>query len=71
MNNWSVKQDLAPDYKANSTKVWLWGIFQTTILWVISGDWLFSSSDLDPMDFKSRQCLKALSVRRGTPISKS
>ena len=32
--------------------------------------WPFSSSDLSPMDSKSGQCLKAWSVRRGTPISK-
>ena len=33
--------------------------------------WPFSSSDLSPMDSKSGQCLKARSVRIGTPISKS
>ena len=27
--HWSFKQDLAPACKANSTKVWIWGIFLT------------------------------------------
>ena len=33
--------------------------------------WPFRSSDLSPMDSKSGQCLKARSIRTGTPISKS
>ena len=66
--HWSFKQDLVPALKANSTKVWLRGIFQDSIT---QGDWPFSSSDLSPMDSKSGQCLNAWSVRRGTPISKS
>ena len=32
---WSFEQDLAPAHKAYSTKVWLWGIFRTPLLWVI------------------------------------
>ena len=35
--HWSFMQDLAPARKANSTKVWLQGIFRTQLLWVILG----------------------------------
>ena len=35
--HWSFKQDLASARKANSTKVWLWGIFRTLLLQVILG----------------------------------
>ena len=35
--HWSFKQDLASTCKANSTKVWFRGIFQTQLLWVIPG----------------------------------
>ena len=35
--HWSFKQDLAPAHKANSTKAWLQGIFQTQLHWVIPG----------------------------------
>ena len=69
--HWSFKQDLAPAWKAKSTKVWLRGIFQTSLLWVFPGNWPFSSSDLNPMASKNGQCLKAWSVRRGTLISKA
>ena len=44
------------------------GLHYSGWFWVY---WPFSSSDLSPMDSKSGQCLKAWSVRRGTPISKS
>ena len=29
--HWSFMQDLAPARKTNSTKVWLWGIFRTSL----------------------------------------
>ena len=69
--HWSFKRDLAPTRKANSTKVWLQGIFQTSLLQVIPSNWVFSSSDLNPMDSKSGQYFKVWSVRRGTSISKA
>ena len=67
----SFRQDLAPARKTNSTKVWLRGIFRSSLLRVFPGNWPFSSSDLNPMDSKSGQCLKASSVRRVTPILKA
>ena len=71
--HWNFKQDLAPARKANyrPTKVWLREVFGTSLLQVILGNWPFSSSDLNPMDSNSGQCLKARSVRRGIPISKA
>ena len=52
-------------------KVWLRGIFWISLLCMIPGHCPFSSSDLNPMDSKSGQCLKALSITRGTQISKA
>ena len=69
--HWSFKQDLAHAHKANSTKIWLQRIFWTLLLQVIQSLLALQQLWLSPMDSKSGQCLKAWSVRRGNPISKS
>ena len=51
---WSFKHDLAPARKANSTNVWLRGIFQTQLLWVIPGLLALQQLWPQPNDSKSR-----------------
>ena len=46
--HWSFKQDLAPAYKANSTKVWLRGIFKTPLLRVIGPSAALTSTQWTP-----------------------